>query len=217
MKRAMMRSEPRPRLVAVMLVPYQRSLTSPRALSGSRVLASATGAQLGAVAFGATTVTFVIGAQKVVSDLDEGFRRVEEYCLPLEDALSSQTRSVGRLKSIRYQRAKAPCVQRVARAHAHEGTGLAAESYRQLAREPPRGGPTSRCRPAEEENAAAAGGRVIEQPISHLNLAFVGPEHDLHAIGRIYRLFRLLPSGLQDDLAHDVMAGLSRECLAGLS
>ena len=60
-------------------------------------------------------------------------------------------------------------------------------------------------------------GRVIEQPISHLNLAFVGPEHDLHAIGRIYRLFRLLPSGLQDDLAHDVMAGLSRECLAGLS
>jgi hypothetical protein len=26
-----------------------------------------------------------------------------------------------------------------------------------------------------------------------------------------------LPSGLQDDLAHDVMAGLSRECLAGLS
>ena len=53
--------------------------------SGSLVLASATGAQLGAVAFGASTVIFVIGAQKVVRDLDEGFRRVQEHCLPLED------------------------------------------------------------------------------------------------------------------------------------
>jgi hypothetical protein len=91
MKRALMRSEPRPRLVAVMLVPYQRSLTSPRALSGSLVLTSGTGAQLGAVAFGATS-TFVIGAQKVVRELDEGFRRVEEYCLPLEDERALRVR-----------------------------------------------------------------------------------------------------------------------------
>src|SRR5262249_35659591 len=52
---------------------------------GSLVLASATGAQLGAVTFGASTVIFVIGAQKIVRDLDEALRRVEEYCLPLED------------------------------------------------------------------------------------------------------------------------------------
>jgi len=30
-------------------------------------------------------VVLVIGAQKVVRDLAEAFRRVEEYCLPLED------------------------------------------------------------------------------------------------------------------------------------
>ena len=53
--------------------------------SGSLVLASATGAQLGAVVFGASVVILVIGAQKIVHDLDEAFRRVEEYCLPLED------------------------------------------------------------------------------------------------------------------------------------
>jgi len=53
--------------------------------SGSLVLASVSGSQLGAVAFGATVVIFVVGAQKIVRDLDEAFRRVEEYCLPLED------------------------------------------------------------------------------------------------------------------------------------
>lgn len=53
--------------------------------SGSLVLASATGTQLGAVVFGASVVILVIGAQKIVHDLDEAFRRVEEYCLPLED------------------------------------------------------------------------------------------------------------------------------------
>lgn len=53
--------------------------------SGSLVLASATGAQLGAVAFGASAMIFVVGGQKIVRDLDEAFRRIEEYCLPLED------------------------------------------------------------------------------------------------------------------------------------
>ena len=53
--------------------------------SGSLVLASVSGSQLGAVAFGANVVIFVVGAQKIVRDLDEAFRRVEEYCLPLED------------------------------------------------------------------------------------------------------------------------------------
>jgi hypothetical protein len=53
--------------------------------SGSLVLASVSGSQLGAVAFGASKVIFVVGAQKIARDLDEAFRRVEEYCLPLED------------------------------------------------------------------------------------------------------------------------------------
>jgi hypothetical protein len=52
--------------------------------SGELVLASGSGSQLGAVAFGASFVIFVVGAQKLVRDLDEGLRRVEEHCLPLE-------------------------------------------------------------------------------------------------------------------------------------
>jgi L-lactate utilization protein LutB len=52
---------------------------------GAIVLASSTGSQIGAVAFGASIVILVIGAQKIVRDLDEAMRRVEEYCLPLED------------------------------------------------------------------------------------------------------------------------------------
>jgi hypothetical protein len=31
-------------------------------------------------------------AQKVVRELDEGFRRVEEYCLPLEDERALRVR-----------------------------------------------------------------------------------------------------------------------------
>jgi hypothetical protein len=53
--------------------------------SGPLVLASASGSQLGAVAFGANVVILVIGAQKIVHDLAEALRRVAEYCLPLED------------------------------------------------------------------------------------------------------------------------------------
>jgi hypothetical protein len=62
--------------------------------SGSLVLASATGSQIGAVAFGANAVILVIGAQKIVRDLDEAFRRVEEYCLPLEDQRAQRVHGV---------------------------------------------------------------------------------------------------------------------------
>ena len=34
---------------------------------------------------GSAKVIWVIGAQKIVKDLDEGFRRIEEYSYPLED------------------------------------------------------------------------------------------------------------------------------------
>ncbi len=53
--------------------------------SGSLVLASATGSKIGAVVFGASTVILVVGAQKMVRNLDEAFRRIEDYCLPLAD------------------------------------------------------------------------------------------------------------------------------------
>ena len=54
--------------------------------SGSLVTASMSGSQLGAYAAGAGRVILVVGTQKIVSDLDEGLRRIEEYSYPLEDA-----------------------------------------------------------------------------------------------------------------------------------
>jgi L-lactate utilization protein LutC len=67
-----------PELRTLVLAP-QVMLASASAIteSGSLVLTSATGSQLTAVAFGASVVIFVIGAQKVSRDLDEGLRRVE--------------------------------------------------------------------------------------------------------------------------------------------
>lgn len=54
--------------------------------TGSLVVASMSGSQLGPYVFGAGRVIFVVGTQKIVSDLDEGLRRVDEYAFPLEDA-----------------------------------------------------------------------------------------------------------------------------------
>ncbi|MBI2757475.1 MAG: LUD domain-containing protein [Chloroflexi bacterium] len=51
-----------------------------------RVLAvSATGSQLGPYVSGAGKVVWVVGVQKIVKDLDEGMRRVEEHVVPLEN------------------------------------------------------------------------------------------------------------------------------------
>ena len=54
--------------------------------SGALLAASMSGSQLGPDASGAGRVIFVVGTQKIVSDLDEGLRRINEYSLPLEDA-----------------------------------------------------------------------------------------------------------------------------------
>jgi hypothetical protein len=53
--------------------------------TGSLVAASASGSQLPAYAGAAPRVILVVGAQKVVPDLDTALRRVDEYCVPLED------------------------------------------------------------------------------------------------------------------------------------
>ncbi|MBS3060710.1 MAG: lactate utilization protein [DPANN group archaeon] len=52
---------------------------------GKLVIASNTGSQLGTYAFGAKKQIFVIGTQKIVKNLDDGFKRIEEYAFPLED------------------------------------------------------------------------------------------------------------------------------------
>jgi len=52
---------------------------------GHVLIASNTGSQLGPYASGAGKVIWVVGAQKIVKDLNEGLRRIEEYVYPLEE------------------------------------------------------------------------------------------------------------------------------------
>jgi len=52
---------------------------------GHVLIASNTGSQLGPYASGAGKVIWVVGAQKIVKDLNNGLRRIEEYCYPLEE------------------------------------------------------------------------------------------------------------------------------------
>jgi hypothetical protein len=54
--------------------------------SGSLLTASSSGSQLGPYVVGAGRVILVVGTQKIVSDLEEGLRRIDEYSFPLEDA-----------------------------------------------------------------------------------------------------------------------------------
>ncbi|WP_426977888.1 LUD domain-containing protein [Pseudarthrobacter sp. O4] len=54
--------------------------------TGSLVTASASGSQLGPYASGAGKVILVVGTQKIVPDLKEALRRIDEYAFPLEDA-----------------------------------------------------------------------------------------------------------------------------------
>lgn len=52
---------------------------------GKALIASATGSQLPAYAYGAERVIWVVGAQKIVADLDEARERLEQYVFPLEN------------------------------------------------------------------------------------------------------------------------------------
>jgi hypothetical protein len=54
--------------------------------TGMLVAASGSGRQLGPYASGAGRVILVVGTQKIVSDLHEALRRVDDYVFPLEDA-----------------------------------------------------------------------------------------------------------------------------------
>jgi hypothetical protein len=54
--------------------------------TGSLLAASMGGSQLGPYVSGAGQVILVVGTQKIVPDLEEGLRRIEEYAFPLEDA-----------------------------------------------------------------------------------------------------------------------------------
>lgn len=51
---------------------------------GEILVASGSGSQLGAYAYAAGSVVLIIGHQKLVRDVQEGFRRIREYSLPRE-------------------------------------------------------------------------------------------------------------------------------------
>src|SRR6266849_6929014 len=59
--------------------------------TGSLLTASMGGSQLGPYVSGAGRVILVVGTQKIVSDLEEGLRRINDYALPLEDARAQVT------------------------------------------------------------------------------------------------------------------------------
>ncbi len=57
---------------------------------GEVLIASATGSQISSESFGAGAVIWVAGTQKLVHNLDEGFRRIREYSYPLENERTQQ-------------------------------------------------------------------------------------------------------------------------------
>jgi LUD domain len=54
--------------------------------TGALLAASMSGSQLGPYATGAGRVILVVGTQKIVSNIEEALRRIDEYAFPLEDA-----------------------------------------------------------------------------------------------------------------------------------
>jgi len=61
---------------------------------GSLVVASASGSQIGAYASGAGHVVLAVGSQKVVTDLESAFRRINEYTFLLEDERAQEAYGV---------------------------------------------------------------------------------------------------------------------------
>src|SRR3989338_10008268 len=62
---------------------------------GKILVASATGSQLPAYAYGSQHVVWVVGTQKIVESMDDGFKRLQEYVFPLEDARARKVYGVG--------------------------------------------------------------------------------------------------------------------------
>jgi YkgG family uncharacterized protein len=58
--------------------------------AGQVLIASNTGSQLGPYVFGAGKVIWVVGAQKLVKNLEEGMQRIEEHIVPLEEVHMQQ-------------------------------------------------------------------------------------------------------------------------------
>jgi hypothetical protein len=74
---------------------------------GTLVISSASGSQLASYAWGAVNVIFVVGAQKLVPDLETARERIYQHSLKLEDARAQaaygQHSSVGKILEIRQE------------------------------------------------------------------------------------------------------------------
>jgi acyl-CoA hydrolase len=62
---------------------------------GEVFIASASGSQLAAFVYGAGTVIWVVGSQKIVSDREAAFERIYEYSFPLEDQRAREAYGIG--------------------------------------------------------------------------------------------------------------------------
>ena len=62
---------------------------------GQLMVASRSGSQLPAYAYGAAHVIWVIGAQKIIKNLEEGLKRIYEYSFPLEDERARKAYGAG--------------------------------------------------------------------------------------------------------------------------
>jgi L-lactate utilization protein LutB len=61
--------------------------------TGEVLMVNASGSSIPSYSFTSDNVIWIVGTQKIVPTLEEGFRRIREYCFPLEDK---------RMKSIGY-------------------------------------------------------------------------------------------------------------------
>jgi hypothetical protein len=61
---------------------------------GQVLIASGSGSQIGHYAYEAGKVIWVVGAQKIVRDIPEGLRRIEEYSYPLENQRMLEVRGI---------------------------------------------------------------------------------------------------------------------------
>lgn len=62
---------------------------------GKILIASASGSQLPAYAYGASNVLLVVGTQKIVKNLDKAFERLEKHTFPLENARAKKAYGSG--------------------------------------------------------------------------------------------------------------------------
>jgi L-lactate utilization protein LutB len=63
--------------------------------NGEVLVASNTGSQLAAYAYGAQHVIWIVGTQKIVKDRDEALKRIYEYALPLENERTQKVYGTG--------------------------------------------------------------------------------------------------------------------------